>query len=107
MTIEKRGVSFKLSNYALPTPKNLEFLFELLEDVVKLLTGFSILMEANDWVPICILVIGLVCAKLKKFFANIAVEGDKEMVSVNFPASVADVVEVKHETLNKDEIVKP
>lgn len=99
----KRNVSFKWSNYAKPTPKNLEFLFELFEDTLKLITGFSVWEQAPVWVPLSILVFSFICGKLKKFFANIAIEGDQEEVKVTFPSTMSESVEVTQQTKEKDE----
>lgn len=92
-----KNVSFALSNYTKPTPKNLEFVFELLEDTLKFATGFTVWEGLDPWVPLSILTFAFVCGKLKKFFGNIA-NGQTEVVSVEFPAEIAHQVEVKQET---------
>lgn len=92
-----KNVTFAWSNYTRPTPKNLEFIFELLEDTLKLITGFSIWEKAEAWVPLSILVFAFVCGKFKKFFATIA-HGDQDTVSVSYPSELSDQVEVKQES---------
>jgi hypothetical protein len=86
--------TFSWSNYARPTPKNLEFLFELLEDTLKFAIGFSIWEKTDPWIPLSILTFAFVCGKLKKFFAN-AGEGTQEEVTVSYPAELSDKVNVE------------
>lgn len=97
-----KNVSFSLSNYAKPTPKNLEFVFELLEDTLKFATAFSVWEEVDPWIPIAILIFAFICGKLKKFFATIAT-GETEVVSVEYPSELSGQVEVKTETKTETE----
>jgi hypothetical protein len=92
-----KNVTFAWSNYTKPTPKNLEFVFELLEDTLKFATAFSVWEEVDPWIPISILVFAFVCGKLKKFFATIAL-GEQEEVKITYPAEIAHQVEVTTET---------
>lgn len=85
--------SFSWKNYAKPTPKNLEFVFELIEDTLKFVTAFSVWEEADPWIPLSILTFAFVCGKLKKFFAH-AGEGMQEEVTVTYPAELSDKVSV-------------
>lgn len=89
--------SFSWKNYTKPTPKNLEYIAGAMRRLVAVVTGFSIIMEANEWVPIGVIMFGALLDELKNFFAH-ASEGDQESVTVTYPAELADQVEVKQET---------
>lgn len=90
-------VSFSWSNYFRATPKNLEYLAAALRRIVAVVAGVTVIMEADKWVPFAVLLAGAILDELKNFFAH-AAEGEQETVSVTFPASMADDVEVKQET---------
>lgn len=85
--------TFSLKNYTKPTPKNLEFVFELIEDTLKFVTAFSVWEEADPWIPLSILTFAFICGKLKKFFAHVG-EGIQEEVTVTYPKAMADKVDV-------------
>lgn len=95
-----KDVSFSWRNYAKPTPKNLEFVFELLEDTLKFVTAFSVWEKADPWIPISILTFAFICGKMKKFFAS-AAQGQQEVVTVKFPSQMADHVEVSQDIEEK------
>jgi hypothetical protein len=86
--------SFSWRNYTKPTPKNLEFVFELIEDTLKFVTAFSVWEEADPWIPLSLLTIAFVCGKMKKFFAHVG-EGAQEEVTVSYPAELSDKVNVE------------
>jgi hypothetical protein len=91
-----KDISFSWKNYTRPTPKNLEFVFELVEDTLKFATAFSVWEEVDPWIPISILTFAFICGKLKKFFASAA--GQQEQVTVSYPSEIADKIEVTQET---------
>lgn len=97
-----KNVSFAWSNYTKPTPKNLEFVFEMLEDTLKFATGFTVWEGLDPWVPLSILTFAFACGKMKKFFATIA-NGEKEIVEVKYPAGLSDQVEVTTKTETEPE----
>lgn len=95
-------VSFHWSNYVRPTPKNLEFMAASARRMVAVIAGITVIMEANKWWPVAVIVLGALLDELKNFFAYVAT-GDKEVVSVSFPSEVADQIEIKQETKSKQD----
>jgi len=98
----KDKVTFSWSNYMRPTPKNLENFAASARRFVAGVAGASVLAEVNKWVPFGILLAGLFLDELKNFFAHVA-EGDREVVSISYPETVAEQVSVKTETKKADE----
>ena len=95
-------VTFSWANYMKPTPRNLEYIATSARRIIAVVAGTTIIMDSSRWVPFVILLTGAVLDELKNFFAHVA-EGDREVVSVSYPETVADQVSVKTETKKADE----
>lgn len=89
-------VTFSWKNYTKATPRNLEYIAASARRIVAVAAGLTIIMDANKWIPAAVVVVGALLDELKNFFAHVA-EGDREVVSVSYPESVADQVNVKTE----------
>lgn len=89
--------SFSWKNYTRPTPRNLEYIATSLRRIIAVIAGTTLVVDSNHWITFSIILGGAILDELKNFFAH-AAEGDQETVSVTFPASMSDNVEVKQET---------
>lgn len=71
MTINKKDVSFKWSNYTKPTPANLERIVGGFKDIFAGLAGISIVSE--HYAVSLVLTVGIiVLSQVVKFFASVA-----------------------------------
>ena len=95
-------ISFKWGNVTRPTPANLSMWAASARRIVAVVAGFSIIMDANKWVPFIVLMIGAVLDELKNFFAYAAEHG-QEAVVVTYPSELADKIEVKTEVVSAEE----
>ncbi len=101
MTIQKQEIRFSWSNYTKPTPENILGVASALRRLVALSAGVSVLMDANKWVPLGIIVFGWTLDELKNFAANV-IEHEKESATAHFPSG-EDVVVTK-DTPESDKI---
>lgn len=95
--------SFSWKNYTRPTPRNLEYVATSLRRIIAVIAGSTLIADANHWVTFSIILGGAVLDELKNFFAH-AAEGDQDTVSVTFPSTMADQVEVTQETKEPEKI---
>jgi len=65
------------ANYAKPTPGNLLALAAAMRRIVATIAGVSIVMEANMWVPLGVILAGSLLDEAKNFFATV-VEDQQE-----------------------------
>ncbi len=76
--------TFSWKNYTRATPKNLLGLSAAMRRLVLLVTSSTIIMEANKWVPIAVLLLGGMLDELKNFFATVV--EDTEEATAQFPS---------------------
>lgn len=96
-------INFKWSNFAKPTPKNLEFVATSLRRIVAVVAGAMVIEEASWGWTFSVLLTGAILDELKNFFGFAAAAGDQDTVSVTFPSTMADQVDVTQETKTKEE----
>lgn len=89
--------TFSWSNYTRPTPKNLEYFATSARRLVAVVAGVTVIMEANKWWPVAVILVGALLDELKNFFAY-AAEGEKEEVTITYPKDMADAVDVDIKT---------
>lgn len=89
--------TFSWSNYARPTPRNLEYVATSLRRIIAVIAGTTLVVDANHWVTFSIILGGAILDELKNFFAH-AAEGMQEEVTVTYPKEIADQVGVDIKT---------
>lgn len=89
--------TFSWSNYARPTPRNLEYVATSLRRIIAVIAGTTLVVDANHWVTFSIILGGAILDELKNFFAH-AAEGMQEEVTVTYPKEIADQVDVDIKT---------
>lgn len=94
------STNFSWKNYTKPTPKNLLGLSAAMRRLVLLVTGSSIIMDANKWVPLGVLLLGGFLDEAKNFFATVVEESKTESVTAEFPSG--EEVTVTHEKPKED-----
>lgn len=80
------NTSFSWKNYTRPTPKNLLGLAAAMRRLVAVIAGTSIVMEANMWVPLSVLMAGAFLDEAKNFFATIVEDQKVEVAEAEFPS---------------------
>jgi hypothetical protein len=86
------NTTFSWKNYTKPTPKNLLGVAAAFRRMVTLVTGASIIMEAEPWVPITVLITGGILDELKNFFATIVEDEKTESAVAEFPSGKEVVI---------------
>ncbi len=92
-------IRFRWSNYMKPTPQNIMGLAAALRRLVAIATGFSIIMDANKYIPLIIVGVGWTLDELKNFAANVA-EHEKETATAQF--SDGQIVEITKDVPDPD-----
>lgn len=95
-------MSFSWRNYTKPTPRNLEALAASLRRLVAIVAGTSLILEANEWVTLSILLLGAALDELKNFFSTVNKDYQK-VVSINIPPSAEQDVEITNNENKEDE----
>jgi hypothetical protein len=80
------NTTFSWKNYTRPTPRNLLALAAAMRRIVLLMTGSAVIMEANKWIPIGILLLGGFLDELKNFFAMVEEDQKVEVAEAEFPS---------------------
>ena len=86
MSIPPLNATFSWKNYAKATPRNLLGLAAAMRRLVAVVAGTSIVMEANMWVPLGILIFGAFLDELKNFFATVVEDQKVEVAEAHFPS---------------------
>lgn len=89
----KEQITFHWKNFFRPTPKNLEVIATGLRRILAVVAGTTIVLEANEWVTLGVIVLGAILDEMKNFFAYAG--GQQEQVVVTYPAEIADKVDVE------------
>lgn len=84
--------TFSWKNYAKPTPKNLLGLAASMRRLVSVVAGTSIVMDANMWVPLGVLLFGAFLDELKNFFATVVEDTGTETAVAQFPSGKEVVI---------------
>ncbi len=84
--METSEVTFSWRNYYRATPRNLLALAAAMRRLVAVVAGTSIVMEANMWVPLGILLAGFILDELKNFFATVVEDEKTESTIAEFPS---------------------
>jgi hypothetical protein len=98
---EMARADFSWKHYAKPTPKNLLGLAAAMRRLVAVVAGTSIVLEANMWVSLGVIMLGAVLDELKNFFSMVDDEVRTESVTAEFPSGEA--VTVTHEKPNESD----
>jgi hypothetical protein len=75
---------FSWKNYTKPTPKNLLGLAAAARRLVAVLAGTSLVLEANMWVTLSIIMAGALLDEFKNFFAEVVKDQDVEVAEAQF-----------------------
>lgn len=86
MTIGKKEVTFKWSNYTRPTPKNLERMAGAVRDILAGIAAMSIANEFSKWVSMSIAIAIIIVGQVVKFAASVADEEKQESAVAEFPS---------------------
>lgn len=84
-------VTFSGNNYLKDNPRNIERIAGGLRRIVAVVAGLSI-VQGSENLALWVIIGGAVLDEVKNFFGTIATE--QEQVTVKFPASMANDVEV-------------
>jgi len=90
MTMGK--VTFSTKNLLKDNPRNIERVAAGARRIVAVVAGLSII-QGSDMLALWVVIGGAVLDEVKNFFGTIATE--QEQVTVKFPASVADDVQIE------------
>jgi hypothetical protein len=80
------NTTFSWKNYTRPTPKNLLGLAAAMRRLVAVLAGTSLVLEANMWVTLGIIMLGAFLDEVKNFFAMVEEEQKIEVAEAEFPS---------------------
>lgn len=86
------NTSFSWKNYAKPTPKNLLGIAASARRLVAVVAGTSIVLEANMWVSLGVIMLGALLDEFKNFFAMVDQEIKTESATALFPSGGEVVV---------------
>lgn len=89
-------ISFKWSNYLKATPANVQYFALALKSVLATITGTTIVEQAAWYYSLPLLILTVVVDEVGKFAGRVSGEAS-QVVSVEFPVTIADQVEVKQE----------
>ncbi len=85
-------ITFSWKNYLKATPKNLLGLAAAMRRLVAVIAGTSIVLEANMWVPLGILILGAFLDEMKNFFAAVVEDQKVEVAEAEFPSGEQVVI---------------
>lgn len=88
--------TIKWSNFLRPTPSNILYLVEGIKGIILTVSGTLYIMD-NAKIAFCLMFAGAVLDFVAKFISRVEKESH-EVVTVEYPSSVADQVTVKTET---------
>lgn len=86
MTIGKKELTFKWSNYTRPTPKNLERIAGAVRDILAGIAAMSIANEFSKWVSMGLAIAIIIVGQVVKFAASVADEEKQESAVAEFPS---------------------
>ncbi len=80
------NTSISWRNYTKPTPKNLLAISAAMRRLVAVVAGTSIVMDANMWVPLSVLMAGALLDEVKNFFATVVEDEKVESATAQMPS---------------------
>lgn len=80
------STTFSWKNYTKPTPKNLLGFAAAMRRLVAVVAGTSLVLEANMWVTLGIIMLGAFLDEAKNFFAMVEESQHTERTSAEFPS---------------------
>jgi len=78
--------TFSWKNYTAATPKNLLGLAAAMRRLVAVVAGTSIVLEADMWVSLGVIMFGATLDEAKNFFAMVEEEQKTEVAEAQFPS---------------------
>lgn len=96
--LEMERTQFSWKHYTKPTPKNLMGLAAAMRRLVAVVAGTSIVLEANMWVSLGIIMLGALLDEFKNFFAMVDDDIRTETAEAEMPSGdVITVTQTIHE----------